>query len=61
LEVSHPIYYLPDIIISGETSGSWNFSNIPGIKVVNDSINLSQVAVVYIQLILRQTLQLRHV
>ena len=40
-----PIYYLPDIITSGETSGSWNFSNIPGIKVVNDSINLSQVAV----------------
>lgn len=40
-----PKYFLSDLIISGEKSGTWNLSNIPGVIVTNDSIDLSNVPV----------------
>lgn len=39
-----PKYYLPDLVSSGERSGVWNFSNIPGVQIINDSIDLTNIA-----------------
>lgn len=40
-----PKYAMQDLIISGEKSGTWNFSKIPGIKILNDTIDMSNVSV----------------
>lgn len=40
-----PVYFLPDLIVSGERSGNWNLSSLPGITISNDSIDMSHVAV----------------
>lgn len=38
-----PKYFLQDLVLAGERSGIWNFSNIPGVQIINDSIDLTNI------------------
>jgi len=38
-----PKYFLPDFIQSGDKSGNWNISGLPGVTILNDSIDLSKL------------------
>ena len=42
-----PKYFLPDFIQSGDKSGNWNISGLPGVTILNDSIDLSKLPTGY--------------